>query len=356
MSKLTQQQLLKARVHLGHITKKWNPNMAPFLFTEKKGIHIIDLNKTLEGLEKATVALETIAKSGKKIMFVATKKQASSIVEEEAKKLKQPYITERWLGGTLTNFSTIRRSLKKLANIQKIKKSITYQNLAKREKLTLQREQAKLDKLLSGISELNRIPSALFIVDIKNEAIAVKEAKKLGIPVFAMVDTNSDPNNVDYPIPSNDDSSSSISIIIKAISKAIDQGLETRKHEKENVSNKIETKKNDIKPTAAKIPTNFRKVSSSDEEKTELKTSEQKNKTSSKVISSKNDSELEKKEQSKNPKEIKAKVNDKSKTNITTQKTKSTNIKKEAIEPKSNSSKAGSKDTKPKKTETKPKS
>ncbi|MCP3660347.1 MAG: 30S ribosomal protein S2 [Bacteroidetes bacterium] len=284
MSKIELQDLLKARVHLGHQTRNWNPKMAPFLFAEKDGIHIIDLNKTVNGIEKTCESLKNIVESGRKIMFVATKRQASSLVEEYAQKLKQPFVTERWLGGTLTNFSTIRRSLKKLANINKIKKSITYQNLAKREKLMLQREQTKLERLLKGMVDINRIPSALFVIDIKNESIAVQEANKLGIPVFAIVDTNSDPSNIDCIIPANDDSYSSINIILKSVSEAIEKGLENRKKNKESGDiNKIENKKtNDLKKITSKRI--VKKVTSTDD----IKTEKNSDKSKTKVIKEKN--------------------------------------------------------------------
>ncbi len=310
MNKLSLENLLKAKVHLGHQTKRWNPKMAPFLFAEKGGMHIIDLNKTLEGLEKTQKALKNIVESGRKIMFVATKRQASSIVENYAQKLKQPYVTERWLGGTLTNFPTIRRSLKKLANISKIKKSITYQNLAKREKLMLQREQMKLERVLKGMVDINRIPSALFVIDIKNEAIAIKEANKLGIPVFGIVDTNSDPTLVDCAIPANDDSYTSIDIILNAISSSIEEGLENRRRNKESSdSNKLETKRNineNIKTQSRVI----KKVTSTDEINKKFKNSD---KTRKLVKTKSNNSETEKPNIKKELKPIKSNDNYKSK-------------------------------------------
>jgi small subunit ribosomal protein S2 len=239
--KLTNQELMDAGVHFGHLTRKWNPKMSEYIFMENNGIHIIDLNKTLKNLEEATFSLKNIVRSGRKIMFVATKKQAKDIITEEATRLNMPYVTERWLGGMLTNFATIRKSLKKLQQIDKmIKDEAMFSNLAKRERLTITREKAKLEKLLGGISDLNRLPAALFVIDVKREHIAVAEAKKLNIPVFAMVDTNSDPSDIDFPIPANDDAFKSISIITKYISKSIEEGLMERKKDKEEAGQKKE--------------------------------------------------------------------------------------------------------------------
>ena len=234
MAKITTKELLDAGVHFGHLTRKWDPQMAPFIFMEKNGIHIIDLNKSLKLLEEACAALQGVVRSGRKVMFVATKKQAKEVVEEQAKKLKMPYVTERWLGGMLTNFATIRKSLKKMTGIDKLLKEDAYSNLAKREKLMLSRERAKLERVLGGIADLNRLPAALFVVDIKREHIAISEAQKLNIPVFALVDTNSNPNEVDYPIPANDDSFKSISLIANHLSNAMEIGLNERKKEKED--------------------------------------------------------------------------------------------------------------------------
>ena len=231
--KLEYKDLLDAGVHFGHLTRKWNPKMAPYIFMERNGIHIIDLNKTLECLDKASYALKNIVRSGRKVMFVATKKQAKGIVEEEAKRLNMPYVTERWLGGMLTNFATIRKSLKKMASIDKMMKDEAYHNLAKRERLMISREKAKLERVLGGISELNRLPAALLVIDVKREHIAVKEAQKINIPVFALVDTNSDPSNIDFPIPANDDAFKSIDILVKYISKVVEEGLMERKRDKE---------------------------------------------------------------------------------------------------------------------------
>ncbi|MFN8844863.1 MAG: 30S ribosomal protein S2, partial [Chryseotalea sp.] len=224
----------------GHLTRKWNPKMAEYIFMENNGIHIIDLNKTLSCLDEASFALKNIVRSGRKIMFVATKKQAKDIISDEAKRLNMPFVTERWLGGMLTNFATIRKSLKKLSQIEKLMKDEAFNNLAKRERLQVSREKAKLEKLLGGISDLNRLPAALFIIDVKREHIAVTEAQKLNIPVFAMVDTNSDPTSVDFPIPANDDAFKSISIIVKHIGKTIEEGLAERKKDKEEVASKKE--------------------------------------------------------------------------------------------------------------------
>ncbi|GHE75269.1 MULTISPECIES: 30S ribosomal protein S2 [Roseivirga] len=233
MSNLTHKDLLDAGVHFGHLTRKWDPRMAPYIFMEKNGIHIIDLNQTLDSLEEASNAVKNIVRSGRKVMFVATKKQARALVSEEAKRLNMPYVTERWLGGMLTNFATIRKSLKKLAGIDKLMKDEAYKALAKKERLMKTREKAKLEKLLGGITDLTRLPAALFVIDVKREHIAVSEAKKLGIPVFALCDTNSNPNSVDFPIPGNDDAFKSIEIITKAFGKAIEEGLSARKQDKE---------------------------------------------------------------------------------------------------------------------------
>ena len=245
MAKITTKDLLDAGVHFGHLTRKWNPQMAPFIFMEKNGIHIIDLNKSLKHLEEAAAALKGIVRSGRKVMFVATKKQAKEVVETEAKKLKMPYVTERWLGGMLTNFATIRKSLKKMQSIDKMMKEEAYQNMAKRERLMVTREREKLERVLGGIADLNRLPAALFIIDIKREHIAVAEAQKLNIPVFAMVDTNSDPNQVDYPIPANDDAFKSIQLITSYISASMEEGLQERKKDKDDnkLSEEAEAKK-----------------------------------------------------------------------------------------------------------------
>jgi small subunit ribosomal protein S2 len=239
MAQTTYKDLLDAGAHFGHLTRKWDPKMAPYIFMEKNGIHIIDLNKTLVSLEYAANAIRNIAKSGRKVMFVATKKQAQEIVTTEAQRLKMPYVTDRWLGGMLTNFATVRKSLKKMATIDKmVKENTAYAALAKREKLMMSREREKLDRVLGGIADLGRLPAALFVVDVKREHIAVKEAQKLGIPVFAIVDTNSNPELVQFPIPANDDASKSIQLIVNVIGKAIEDGLSERKVDKEDADRK----------------------------------------------------------------------------------------------------------------------
>ena len=245
MANIEYKDLLDAGVHFGHLTRKWDPRMAPYIFMEKNGIHIIDLNKTLVCLEEASNAIKQIVRSGKKIMFVATKKQAKDLVAEEARRLKMPYVTERWLGGMMTNFATIRKSLKKMTSIDKLMKDESYKNLAKKERLMITRQREKLESVLGGIADLTRLPSALFIVDIKREHIAISEAKKLGIPVFALVDTNSNPNEADFPIPANDDAYKSISLLVKAFGAAIEEGLSERKKDKDDakLSEEEEAKK-----------------------------------------------------------------------------------------------------------------
>src|SRR5580704_9249490 len=228
-----QQQLLDAGVHFGHLKKKWNPKMLPYIFAEKKGIHIIDLNKTVDSLQEAASALKQIAKSGKKIMFVATKKQAKEIVTDSAKRVNMPFVTERWLGGMLTNFATIRKSVKKMQSIEKMLGDGTFDSITKKERLTLSRDKEKMEKVLGGISQLGRVPAALFIIDIGHEHIALAEAIRLGITTFGMVDTNCDPNKVDFPIPSNDDATKSIAIIANYITAAIAEGLAERQAARE---------------------------------------------------------------------------------------------------------------------------
>jgi len=221
--------LLDAGVHFGHLRRKWNPAMAPYIFMERNGIHIIDLYKTIGKLDEAANALKQITKSGKKVLFVATKKQAKEIVAEHVKRINMPYVTERWPGGMLTNFATIRKAVRKMISIDKLMSSPSYTNLSKKERLTISRERAKLEKNLGSIADLNRLPAAIFIVDILKEHIALAEARKLNIPTFAIVDTNSDPRLVDFPIPANDDASKSISLIVDTIVKAIEEGLIERK-------------------------------------------------------------------------------------------------------------------------------
>lgn len=227
-------ELLEAGVHFGHLTRRWNPNMAPYIYMERNGIHIINLYKTAAKIEESCEALKKIAASGRKILFVATKKQAKDIIAQKAKEAKQPYITERWPGGMLTNFVTIRKAVKKMTSIDRMKKDGTFNTLSKKERLQVDRLRAKLDKNLGSISDMTRLPGALFIVDITREHIAVKEAQKLNIPIFAMVDTNSDPRQVDYLIPSNDDASKSISKVMSYVTDAILEGLNERKLAKEN--------------------------------------------------------------------------------------------------------------------------
>lgn len=231
MEKPTYKDLLDAGVHFGHLKKKWNPKMAPYIFKEIKGIHIIDLNRTLEHMERAANAMKAIAKSGRKVMFVATKKQARDIVMEAARSVDMPFVTERWLGGMMTNFATIRRSVKKMENIKRMLADTSLTSITKKERLTMSRELIKMEKQLGGIANLNRLP-AIFIVDIHHEHIAVDESHRLGIRTFGMVDTNSDPNRVDYAIPANDDASKSIAIITNYMAAAIREGLEERKQSK----------------------------------------------------------------------------------------------------------------------------
>lgn len=227
-----QQQLLEAGVHFGHLKKKWNPKMLPFIFAEKKGIHIIDLNKTVEGLQETAAAMKQIARSGKKIMFVATKKQAKEIVTECAQKVNMPYVTDRWLGGMLTNFNTVRKSVKKMQSIEKMLNDGTFDNITKKERLQLSRDKDKMEKVLGGIANMGRIPAALFLVDIGHEHIALAEAKRLGVTTFGLVDTNCDPNKVDFSIPGNDDATKSIAIITQYLTAAIAEGLAERQVEK----------------------------------------------------------------------------------------------------------------------------
>jgi len=247
MSRTNFKELLDAGVHFGHLKRKWNPNMAPYIFMERNGIHIIDLEKTVAKIDEAAAAMKQIAKSGRKILFVATKKQAKEIVAEKVKNINMPYVTERWPGGMLTNFPTIRKAVKKMASIDKMASEGTFANLSKREKLQITRQRAKLEKNLGSIVDLTRLPAALFVVDVSKEYIAVREAKRLTIPVFGMVDTNSNPNSIDFPIPANDDASKSIALIVDILANAIQEGLEERKMEKEKETPSKE-KKSDKKP------------------------------------------------------------------------------------------------------------
>ena len=232
MSRTNFDQLLQAGCHFGHLRRKWNPAMAPYIFMERNGIHIIDLHKTVAKVDEASEALKNIAKQGKKILFVATKKQAKDVVAEKAQSVNMPYINERWAGGMLTNFQTIRKAIKKMANIDKLTADGTYSNLSKRELLQISRQRAKLEKNLGSIADLTRLPSAIFVVDIEKEHIAVKEAQRLGIPVFGIVDTNANPNKVDFAIPANDDAKDSVEVILAACCEAINEGLQERKVEK----------------------------------------------------------------------------------------------------------------------------
>lgn len=232
MATPTFEQLLDAGVHFGHLKRKWNPSMAPYIFMERNGIHIIDLNKTVKKLDEAAKALKNIAKSGRKILFVATKKQAKDTIKEKALEVGMPYVIERWPGGMLTNFPTIRKAVKKMSSIDKMSKDGTFDNLSKREKLQITRQRAKLEKNLGSIADLSKLPAALFVVDVIKEHIAVAEANRLGIPVFAMVDTNSNPENIDFVIPANDDATNSISIILDTVCEAIKEGVTERKMER----------------------------------------------------------------------------------------------------------------------------
>ena len=232
MSRTNFDQLLQAGCHFGHLRRKWNPAMAPYIFMERNGIHIIGLHKTVAKVDEAAEALKNIAKQGKKILFVATKKQAKDVIAEKAQSVNMPYINERWAGGMLTNFQTIRKAIKKMANIDKLTADGTYSNLSKRELLQISRQRAKLEKNLGSIADLTRLPSAIFVVDVEKEHIAVKEAHRLGIPVFGIVDTNADPNKVDFAIPANDDAKDSVDVILAACCEAINEGLQERKVEK----------------------------------------------------------------------------------------------------------------------------
>lgn len=277
MAKPEVNDLLNAGVHFGHLTRKWNPNMAPYIYMERNGIHIINLYKTAAKIEETNSALKKIAASGRKILFVATKKQAKDIVAEKANAVNMPYITERWPGGMLTNFITIRKAVKKMAAIDRMKKDGTFETLSKKERLQVDRQRAKLEKNLGSITDMTRLPGAIFIVDTTREHIAVKEAQKLKIPIFAMVDTNSDPRDVDYVIPSNDDASKSIDKILNLVTSAVAEGLSERKSEKEateaNDANKMEA--------AAKADEVKAKVETVEEKKQETSKDDQQNEKAS---------------------------------------------------------------------------
>ena len=267
-------QLLEAGVHFGHLKRKWNPKMAPYIFMEKNGIHIIDLHKTVVKVDEAAAALKQIAKSGRRILFVATKKQAKEVVAEKVSAVNMPYVTERWPGGMLTNFPTIRKAVKKMATIDKLTADGTYDNVSKREKLQISRQRAKLEKNLGSIADLTRLPAALFVVDVQKEQNAVKEAKRLSIPVFAMVDTCCDPTDIDYVIPANDDATKSIAVIIDAMTQAIAEGLTERKLEKDKEAEAAaaESKEREAKPRIRKSV----KVAGSDEFEAEQLAAEEK--------------------------------------------------------------------------------
>ncbi|MDP4663070.1 MAG: 30S ribosomal protein S2 [Salibacteraceae bacterium] len=248
MARTSYKDLLEAGVHFGHLKRKWNPNMAPYIFMERNGIHVIDLHKTVAKVDEAAAAMKQIAKSGKKILFVATKKQAQEILQTQMAEINMPYVTERWPGGMLTNFVTIRKAIRKMASIDKMKLDGTFETVSKRERLQINRQREKLEKDFGSIADLTRLPAALFIIDINKEHIAVKEAKKLNIPTFAIVDTNADPRQVDFPIPGNDDASQSISKIVSLMAEAIKEGLSERKVDRE--------KSKDDKPEMASEETN----------------------------------------------------------------------------------------------------
>ena len=252
MAKTDVKELLDAGVHFGHLTRKWNPNMAPYIYTERNGVHIIDLYKTAAKIEESSIALEKIAASGRKILFVATKKQAKDIIAEKAASVNMPFITERWPGGMLTNFITIRKAVKKMTSIDRMKQDGSFDALSKREKLQINRQREKLDKNLGSIVDMTRLPGAIFVVDVKKEHIAIAEAQKLNIPIFAMVDTNSDPRPVDYVIPSNDDASKSIEKVLSFITEGIAEGLAERKAEKEKAKPAAKEAKKEVEKPAAK--------------------------------------------------------------------------------------------------------
>ena len=263
MSRVNFDQLLEAGVHFGHLKRKWNPAMAPYIFMERNGIHIIDLYKTVAKVDEAAEVLKNLAKQGKKVLFVATKKQAKQVVADMATSVGMPCVIERWPGGMLTNFPTIRKAIKKMTTIDKMAEEGTFDNLSKREKLQITRQRAKLEKTLGSIVDLTRLPSALFVVDVMKEHIAVAEANRLGIPVFAMVDTNSDPNNVDYVIPANDDATKSVEVILGAICEAMNEGLQERKAEKQDAEAANEAQKKERK---AKAPVKKERTKKEDDE------------------------------------------------------------------------------------------
>ncbi len=282
MSRTNLKDLLNAGVHFGHLKRKWNPSMSPYIFMEKNGIHIIDLYKTQAKLDEAANALKQIAKSGRKILFVATKKQAKAIVAEKVQGINMPYVTERWPGGMLTNFPTIRKAVKKMSHIDKMATDGTFSNMSKRERLQITRQRAKLEKNLGSIADMTRLPAAIFVIDVSKEYIAVREANRLNIPVFGMVDTNSDPKTVDFVIPANDDASNSIALITGIVVEAIKEGLEERKLEREKEASKKEKKTTKNKKTE---PT--KKDTKNEEEKTTEKTGKKEEKEDTKTTAKK---------------------------------------------------------------------
>jgi small subunit ribosomal protein S2 len=269
MPRTTFNQLLESGAHFGHLKRKWNPAMAPYIYAEKNGIHIIDLNKTVVKIDEAATALQQIARSGKKILFVATKKQAKDIVAERIKPLNMPYVTERWPGGMLTNFATIRKSIRRMGQLDKMQTDGTYENISKKERLQFSRERAKLETQFGSMADLSRLPAALFIVDITKEHIAVKEAKRLNIPTFAIVDTNSNPNEVDFAIPANDDASTSIAYITQLMADAIQEGLAERKIDKETQAAEEKETKEDSKHEAEELAEGLKIKGATDEEESE---------------------------------------------------------------------------------------
>ncbi len=288
----TFKQLLDAGVHFGHLKRKWNPKMAPYIFMERNGIHVIDLNKTIVMLDQAAAAMKQIAASGKKILFVATKKQAKEIVEEKVKKINMPYVSERWPGGMLTNFPTIRKTIKKMESIDKMNTDGTFKTLSKKEKLQITRQRIKLEKFFGSIAQMNRLPAALFVIDTMKEHIAIKEAKKLDIPIFAMIDTNADPSLIDFPIPANDDASKAISLIMEVITNAIEEGLNERKAQKDKqpADDAKDAKKEEKKTAKSKA----RKSSASPEVKEEDKKQEKAAEEKKEAPEDKGDKEEEK--------------------------------------------------------------
>ncbi len=270
MARTNFDQLLEAGVHFGHLKRKWNPKMAPYIFMEKNGIHILDLHKTVAKIDEAAAALKQIAKSGRKVLFVATKKQAKEIVAEKISGINMPYVTERWAGGMLTNFPTIRKAVKKMATIDKMTADGTYDNFGKREKLQIARQRAKLEKNLGSIADLTRLPAALFVIDVQKETNAVHEANRLNIPVFAMVDTCCDPTNIDYVIPANDDAAKSISVVLDAMCEAIKEGLEERRLEKEKEEKETVAEEKGAKPRTKKVSKVAEAEAPAQEEATEV--------------------------------------------------------------------------------------